>query len=187
MLINHNTKQYWWGPMRTGSREVSKNLKRNGWVEVGGHHYMDIIEDYELWVSCRNPYSRAVSWWILRTKHEEPLIDQDGKEIWMIDNSTFKEWLMGDNEYMGSIINEVSLINDYGLRFRSIPLENIEDGLNKLIPYTNEGSDIWKAKTTIDIKEYSTYWDETLAEWFWERKMDEFKLFGYEKNSWRGI
>jgi hypothetical protein len=190
MLINHNTKQYWWGPPRTASREVSSWLRSWGWEEIGGHHYIQIVDGYELFVSCRNPYSRAVSWWIMRTKHEEPLIDQDGNKIWMIDDSTFKEWIMNPNEYVNgrnSHESSVRVIIENNLEFTPIRLENIYEDMSKFGYYVDCGPKYWGAKTTKEILSYGEYYDSELAQWVWETFKDEFELFGYKKDSWMWI
>jgi hypothetical protein len=187
MLINHNTKQYWWGPMRTGSREVGSFLKRNGFQLVGGEHEPIVMDGYDLFVNCRNPYTRAVSWWKFRTKQTDPLIDQNGNEIYTHNDTSFEEWIMNDNEYsyqMGTHWDVAMLIKKHSLKFTPIPLEDLSI-LNTFGDWIDRGSDRWQKSTSEDIKPYGKYYTQEIADRVWDFAREEFHEFGYEKDSWK--
>ena len=189
MLINHTTKNYWWGPMRTGSREVGRFLKENGFELVGGEHEPIIVDGSHLFLNCRNPYTRMVSWWKFRTKQTDPLIDQDGREIYTNDDTTFEEWVMGNNEYYGQIEGPwdyVKIIKDNNIPFTKIPLEDLSI-LSTFGQYSNRGSGVWQKPTSETIKPYREYYTPILAHRVYDMLKDEFEMMGYERDSWKTI
>ena len=169
MLINHNTKQYWWGPPRTGSRMVSLILKDNGWREVISHHGMEVIDGYQLWISVRNPYERVIS-------------------MWKNSNSDFHHWIT-TNKYFESPTSEVNLIKKYNIPFNTIRCESLKEELDRLnvvyredlLDRLNKGVEPWRIKSS----KREWVWDEDNVEIVWEVLNEYFELFGYQKNSWK--
>lgn len=169
MLINHNTKQYWWGPPKTGSRMVSLILKDNGWEESISHHGMGVIDGYELWINVRNPYDRVISMW-KNTKMDLGL--------WVINNC-----------YLKSPNSEINLIKQYNLSFNTIRCESLKEDLDKLnVVYRedlwdrlNQGVTPWRLRNG-DIQ---WTWSEKDVELVWENLKEYFEVFGYQKNEWK--
>ena len=166
MLINHSTKQYWWGPPRTGSRMVSLILKDNGWKEVISHHGMEVIDGYQLWISVRNPYERVLS-------------------MWKNSKSDFHHWI----KTIGYLTPELDLIKQFDVSFNTIRCESLKEDLDKLnvvyredlLDRLNQGVTPWRIKSP--KREWT--WNEDNVEIVWEVLKEYFELFGYQKNEWK--
>lgn len=198
--MTYENKIRYWGPMRTGSRVVTRFLKSIGFQ--GEHsHNLDWNNEEELWVSIRNPYWRAVSWWILRHGITH-WIDGEGVRH-EPQRMSFKDWVMSDNEYFNTheedgwnVFNQLNKFNIHPTHL--IRSEYVYEDLMK-IPFVNERMSEWGKKllTKINVDtfkahyreeyihlDYSTLYTQELAEIVWEKKQHE--TFGlYEKESWR--
>lgn len=198
--MNYENKIRYWGPMRTGSRVVSRFLKSIGFQ--GEHsHNLDWNNEEELWVSVRNPYWRAVSWWILRHGITH-WIDGEGVRH-EPERISFRDWVMSDNEYFHTHKedgwNPINRLNELNIKpTYLIRSEYVYEDLMK-IPFIRERMnedgerllkqidvDIFKGTYMDEYKQldYSTLYTEELAERVWDKKQHE--TFGlYEKESWR--
>ena len=175
MLINHNTKQYWWGPQRTASRMTSMILKDNGWVEVGGHHYMEYVEGYELWINVRNPFGRAVSFWRQTPNRIE-----------------FDKWIRKSNSFWSSLegrANPMKELKKWDIKhYNLIRYEHLKEDLTKLnltyredlLDRLNQGTTPWRKGIQNDIQ---YQWTEDIIELIWERTKDE--QYGYTKHDYK--
>jgi hypothetical protein len=200
--MTYENKIRYWGPMRTGSRVVARFLKSIGFQ--GDHsHNLDWNGEEELWISVRNPYWRAVSWWIIRHGISH-WIDGEGVRH-EPQRMSFKDWVMSDNEYFSQgmyeddgwdTINRLKQLDiqpTYLIRservyedLMTIPFVRermTQDGEQSLktidVPY-------WKDHYRDEYKEldYSTLYTEELAERVWNKK--QYETFGlYDKESWR--
>jgi len=166
MLINHNTKQYWWGPPRTGSRMVSLILKDNGWGEVISHHGMEVIDGYQLWINVRNPYDRVLS-------------------MWKNSKSDFHYWITN----FRYVMPELDLIKQFDVSFNTIRCESLKEDLDKLnvvyredlLDRLNQGVTPWRLRSPNP----QWTWNEDNVEIVWEVFKEYFELFGYQKNEWK--
>jgi len=190
--------------MRTGSRVVTKFLKSIGFQ--GDHsHNLDWNGEEELWISVRNPYWRAVSWWIVRHGISH-WIDGEGARH-EPQRMSFRDWVMSDNEYFNQgldgddswdTINRLKGLNISPTHL--IRSENVYEDL-MTIPFVRERMtydweqnlkeiDVpyWKIHYRDEYKEldYSTLYTEELAERVWNKK--QYETFGlYDKESWRNF
>ena len=201
-MIYENKIRYW-GPMRTGSRVVTRFLQSIGFQ---GHHSHNLEWNNEdqLWVSIRNPYWRAVSWWIIRHGISH-WIDGEGVRH-EPQRMSFKDWVMSDNEYFNQGLDEddtwdtIGQLNRYGIKPEYlIRSENVYEDLMK-IPFVKErmtqgwvnrlkkrGND-WTIHYLDEYKDldYSTLYTQELADRVWNKK--QYETFGlYEKDSWRNF
>ena len=202
-MIYENKIRYW-GPMRTGSRVVTRFLQSIGFQGEHSHNLEWNNED-QLWVSIRNPYWRAVSWWIIRHGISH-WIDGEGVRH-EPQRMSFKDWVMSDNEYFNQGLDEddkwdtIGQLNRYGIKPEYlIRSENVYEDLMK-IPFVNQRmNQDWEQKLKeIDVEhwkihyldeykdlDYSTLYTQELADRVWNKK--QYETFGlYEKDSWRNF
>lgn len=203
--MNYENKIRYWGPMRTGSRVVTRFLQSIGFQ--GDHsHNLDWNGEEELWISVRNPYWRAVSWWIIRHGISH-WIDGEGVryEPQMI---SFKDWVISDNEYFNQGMDEDGNWDTLN-RLKQLDIqptylirsERVYEDL-MIIPFVNQRmTHHWEQKLkTIDIPywkdqfyldeykelDYSTLYTQELADRVWNKK--QYETFGlYDKESWRSF
>jgi len=190
--------------MRTGSRVVTKFLKSIGFQ--GDHsHNLDWNGEEELWISVRNPYWRAVSWWIIRHGITH-WIDGEGVRH-EPQRMSFRDWVMSDNEYFNQGLggddgwDTINRLKQLGISpTHLIRSENVYEDL-MTIPFVRERMtdgykgrlikidvEHWKNQYRDEYKEldYSTLYTEELAEMVWNKK--EYETFGlYDKESWRNF
>lgn len=200
--MNYENKIRYWGPMRTGSRVVTRFLKSIGFQ--GDHsHNLDWNGEEELWISVRNPYWRAVSWWIIRHGISH-WVDGEGVRH-EPERMSFRDWVMSDNEYFNQgldvddgwdTINRLKQLDIQPTHL--IRSENVYEDL-MTIPFVKERMtdgykgrlikidvEHWKSQYRDEYKEldYSTLYTEELAERVWNKK--QYETFGlYDKESWR--
>ena len=204
--MTYENKIRYWGPMRTGSRVVTRFLKSIGFQ---GEHSHDLNWDgeKELWISVRNPYWRAVSWWILRHGISH-WIDGEGVRH-EPQRMSFRDWVMSDNEYFYQGMDEednwdtINRLKQLGISpTYLIRSENVYEDLmtipfvNQRMRMTHDGVQTlkeidvkhWKNRYLDEYKEldYSTLYTEELAEMVWNKK--QYETFGlYDKESWRNF
>ena len=202
--MTYENKIRYWGPMRTGSRVVTRFLTSIGFQGVHSHN-LDWNGEKELWISVRNPYWRAVSWWIVRHGISH-WIDGEGVRH-EPQRMSFGDWVMSNNEYFNQgldgddnwdTINRLKHLNISPTHL--IRSENVYEDLMS-IPFvrermTNDYKDMlmnidvehWKFQYRDEYKEldYSTIYTEELAERVWNKK--QYETFGlYDKESWRNF
>lgn len=200
-MITYKDQIRYWGPMRTGSRVVTRFLQSIGFE---GHHSHNLEWNGEeqLWVSIRNPYWRAVSWWILRHGIHH-WIDGEGVTHYP-ERVSWEDWVMSDNEYLYySNEEEDHWDTMVQLKYYNIEptylirSENVYEDLMK-IPFVRErmtdewserlkerGED-WTIHYLDEYKDldYSTLYTQEIADRVW--KLKEKETFGlYEKDSWK--
>ena len=200
--MNYENKIRYWGPMRTGSRIVTRFLKSIGFQ--GEHsHNLDWNGEEELWISVRNPYWRAVSWWIVRHGITH-WIDGEGVRH-EPQRMSFRDWVMSDNEYFNQGMDEedtwdtINRLKQLDIKpTHLIRSEYVYEDLMK-IPFVRERMDEengqrlktidvghWKAHYRDEYKhlDYSTIYTEELADRVWNKK--QYETFGlYDKDSWK--
>lgn len=202
-MITHKDEIRYWGPMRTGSRVVTRFLTSIGFEGYHSHN-LEWKGEKELWVSVRNPYWRAVSWWIIRYGITH-WIDGEGVRH-EPQRISFGDWLISENEYFNQGVDgndkwdTIGQLNHYGITpTHLIRSENIYEDLMK-IPFVNQRmskdwmgklqkrSDDWTIHYLDEYKDldYSTLYTQELGDMVWNKKQHE--TFGlYEKESWRNF
>lgn len=197
MLYSEKYKVQWWRVMRNASRTLEEIPIRLSFTEKRRTHEC-IIENssWPIVLCCRNPYSRAVSFWQLR----------HNTELYYENRVNFETFLKNENEYFNqNLVNPIEPITiltqnpdtpKYIIRF-----ENMYGDLMK-IPFIiqdyDKVSDIldrirfnprrYKEQYVDDITEpYHTFYTQELADIVWENKQYEFEYWGYSRDSWKTL
>lgn len=197
MLYSEKYKVQWWRVMRNASRTLEEVPIKLGFIDKERTHSCLVHNpDWHVVVCCRNPYGRAISFWLLRNKTEN---------LTSLSLS-FEEYLRSKNEYFsiseGEIFEPITTLNkhpqmpQYIIRF-----ENIYDDLMN-IPFVQENQNVlsrtlisikyeprrYKAQYTEDITQaYSSFYNQELADIVWNEKQYEFEYWGYSRDSWKTL
>jgi len=188
MNYSDELKVIWLTPMRTATRAcgiIQQSLNFN----VSAHHGMTIpfeMKDYYLMFNVRNPYSRLSSLFTLWKGHFK---NYDIK---------FEDWakIVTDNNHLQQnyytiLLHDLikSLIKppDVYIRF-----ESMESDLNNLWFIKNGSNEIRKnmdkyikINTFNDSPPWQDLYNQELADLVHYRLKNEFKLFNYNKDSWK--
>lgn len=198
MYYSEKYKSQWWLPPRTASRMVRKILEQLDFIQEDGHHTFSIKNhNWDLNVVIRNPYSRAVSYWLLNNQKQ---YNTDQFE-------TFSESVYNLNNYLrdihvGQFKNpSTSLISKKIKNYNLIRYEFLFDDLVK-IPYIKEnefelqnelsmlslGNLPWRRNRPKElIKPYHEFYTQELADIVYTQKQSEFELGGYHRDSWKTL
>jgi hypothetical protein len=187
-------KYQWWGQPRTASRAMIPIQNKLGFIDTNHHNCTITNPNWSTIISIRNPYSRMVSFWILRhgLKHlEQARID-------------FEEFVKCKNEYYNirgnHLWNPISRLKRLSGQVFTIRVENLVEDLMR-IPLIEENfsSVEWELKLLssvnsyrdnhlIDLgKPYSEYYTEELANIVYEKKSEEFTIWNYDSESWKTL
>lgn len=195
MSYSENHGYQWWGQPRTASRTLMRIQEVLGFLDMNTHNCKVYNPDWNTVISIRNPYARAISFWILR----HGLESHDQERI------SFEEYLESENEYflikgpMGW--NPIYRLKELNSKIYTIRNENIvQDLLN--IPIVSDNlniliNEIETIKTNRCIyrksyllkqdKPYYELYTQELADIVYETKKEEFETWGYEKDSWKTL
>ena len=198
MYYSEKYKSQWWVPPRTASRMVRKILEQLDFIQEDGHHTFSIKNhNWDLNVVIRNPYSRAVSYWLLNNE----------KQYNTDQFKTFSESVYNLNDYLrdghvGPFKNpSTSLISNKIKNYNLIRYEFLFDDLVK-IPYIEQnkfelqnelsmvslGNIPWRKDRPKElIKPYHEFYTQELADIVYTRKQTEFELGGYHRDSWKTL
>jgi hypothetical protein len=198
MYYSEKYKSQWWLPPRTASRMVKKILHRLEFIEKDGHHGFSIKNRYwDLNVLIRNPYSRAVSYWLLNNER-----NYNSNRF-----TTFSESVYKLNDYLrdlhvGDFKNpSTTLISEKIQNYNLIRYESLFDDLMK-ISYIKEnqlelreelsildlGNAPWRKDRPKElVKPYFEFYTQELADIVYTKKQSEFELGGYQRDSWKTL
>lgn len=198
MYYSEKYKSQWWLPPRTASRMVRKILLSLEFIEQDGHHTFSVKnKDWNLNVLIRNPYSRAVSYWLLNNERSY----NTSQFI------TFSDSIYKLNDYLrdlhvGQFKNpSTSLISNNIQNYNLIRYESLFDDLMK-IPYIKDnefelqdelsilslGNTPWRKDRPKElIKPYHEFYTQELADVVYTQKESEFELGGYHRDSWKTL
>lgn len=197
MLYSEKYKVQWWRVMRNASRTLEEIPIKLGFIDKEKTHSCLVYNpDWHVVLCSRNPYSRAISFWLLRNKVESPLNP----------SSDFETYIKSDNEYfsisLGNPFEPITFLNKspqilkYVIRFENIynDLMNIpfiqenQNVLSEILNTIRFDSRRYKAQYTEDIiQPYSSFYTQELADIVWEQKQYEFEYWGYSRDSWKTI
>jgi len=197
MWYSEKYQVQWWRVMRNASRALDKIPKNLGFVEMDVSHGCVIKNpNWGVVCTCRNPYSRAVSFWILRNR----INYSHNQEV------SLEKYLKGPNEYFNFQVGHdwnpiTNLQKNPNIQKHIIRFENLVEDVSNL-PFVTENyhlvrrnieelteyKDGYKEQYTIDIQiPYSEYYTQELADIVWEKKQYEFEYWGYERDSWKTL
>ena len=197
MWYSEKYQVQWWRVMRNASRALDKIPKNLGFVEMDVSHGCVIKNpNWAVVCTCRNPYSRAVSFWILRNR----INYSHNQEV------SLEKYLKGPNEYFNFQVGHdwdpiTNLQKNPNIQKHIIRFENLVEDVSNL-PFVTENyhlvrrnieelteyKDGYKEQYTIDIQiPYSEYYTQELADIVWEKKQYEFEYWGYERDSWKTL
>jgi hypothetical protein len=183
----------WWGQPRTGSRVLVPIQQILGFSDCNTHDCNIKDPSWDTIITVRNPYSRMVSFWLLRHRLES----SENKNV------TFDQWVNQNNEYYwikdDHPWNPISKLKSLKGKVHTISNENVLEDLMKLTFITENLTIIQQYVDRIerdrhlDRKEYlidqnlpySNFYNQKLADIVYENKKEEFHTWGYEKDSWR--
>ena len=197
MWYSEKYQVQWWRVMRNASRALDKIPKNLGFVEMDVSHGCVIKNpNWAVVCTCRNPYSRAVSFWILRNR----INYSHNEEV------SLEKYLKKTNEYFNFQVGHdwdpiTNLQKNPNIQKHIIRFENLVEDVSNL-PFVTENyhlvrrnieelteyKDGYKEQYTIDIQiPYSEYYTQELADIVWEKKQYEFEYWGYERDSWKTL
>lgn len=197
MWYSEKYQVQWWRVMRNASRALDKIPKNLGFVEMDVSHGCVIKNpNWGVVCTCRNPYSRAVSFWILRNR----INYSHNQEV------SLEKYLKEPNEYFNFQVGHdwdpiTNLQKNPNIQKHIIRFENLVEDVSNL-PFVTENyhlvrrnieelteyKDGYKEQYTIDIQiPYSEYYTQELADIVWEKKQYEFEYWGYERDSWKTL
>ena len=197
MWYSEKYQVQWWRVMRNASRALDKIPKNLGFVEMDVSHGCVIKNpNWGVVCTCRNPYSRAVSFWILRNR----INYSHNEEV------SLEKYLKKPNEYFNFQVGHdwdpiTNLQKNSNIQKHIIRFENLVEDVSNL-PFVTENYHLvrrnieelteykngYKEQYTIDIQiPYSEYYTQELADIVWEKKQYEFEYWGYERDSWKTL
>lgn len=197
MWYSEKYQVQWWRVMRNASRALDKIPKNLGFVEMDVSHGCVIKNpNWGVVCTCRNPYSRAVSFWILRNR----INYSHNEEV------SLEKYLKKPNEYFNFQVGHdwdpiTNLQKNSNIQKHIIRFENLVEDVSNL-PFVTENyhlvrrnieelteyKDGYKEQYTIDIQiPYSEYYTQELADIVWGKKQYEFEYWGYERDSWKTL
>ena len=194
MAYSEKYKYQWWGQPRTASRAMIPIQNKLGFVDTNHHNCTITNPNWSTIVSIRNPYSRMVSFWILR--HQLKHFDQP--------RINFEEFVKNENEYYNiqgnHLWNPISRLEKLSGQVFTIRVENLVDDLMR-IPLIKENLSLveeelkrlssenpFRENHLIDLeKPYSEYYTEELANIVYEKKFEEFTTWNYDSDSWKTL
>ena len=210
MNVSHKHRVVWWAPPRTASRALSEVLCHYDFFNatIGEHanlreypHSHDCVmpaglEDYDLLLQVRNPYSRMVSCWHIdcfTSPDNEQLVITKDFEKFVLDGVTgfatnYEETLKKEPKY---IVRYEQLAEDV----KKLPFVNVNDiwtGFERCIlnnAYTNEGphnqtGNLPRNTLNKNYADWQSFYNEKLAEIVYKRFYNQFIKFNYSKDSW---
>jgi len=197
MYFSENYKSQWWVPPRTGSRMLKKILDRLDFKSEG-HHEMTIKDpNWDLNILIRNPYSRAVSYWLNRNEkryNTDNFMDFSesihNKQDYLRDLhvSNFKD---PSREIISKKIKYYTLIKYETLFEDILMVPYIKDNLHLLqqeISFFNLGHTPWRLDRPKElIRPYYEFYNQDLADIVYTQKQSEFELGGYHRDSWKTL
>ena len=194
MLYSEKYQVQWWRVMRNASRALNRIPRLLKFSEFEPSHKC-IVKDHSWSVvlCCRNPYSRAISFWILRNKME-----YNSKN-----SISFEEYISNQNEYfeMGPEYEPIKVLGQYPeIKIHLIRFENLYQDLIQ-IPFVQENykilkdylqelrdPNLYRGEYTIDLSTpYSELYNQELADIVWNKKQYEFEYWGYDRESWKTL
>lgn len=197
MWYSEKYQVQWWRVMRNASRALDKIPKNLGFVEMDVSHGCVIKNpNWGVVCTCRNPYSRAVSFWILRNR----INYSHNEEV------SLEKYLKKPNEYFNFQVGHdwdpiTNLQKNSNIQKHIIRFENLVEDVSNL-PFVTENYHLvrrnieelteykngYKEQYTIDIQiPYSEYYTQELADIVWGKKQYEFEYWGYERDSWKTL
>lgn len=197
MWYSEKYRVQWWRVMRNASRALDPIPRKLGFQEMDVSHGC-LIKDptWDVVCACRNPYSRIVSFWILRNR----INYSNNRDV------TFQKYIKEPNEYFSFNLGHdwepiTNLQKHPNIRKHVIRFENLVEDVSNL-PFVQENyklversieelveyKDGYKQQYTIDIETpYYDYYTQELADIVWEKKQYEFEYWGYERDSWKTL
>lgn len=213
MNVSHKLKLIWWAPARNATRAVSEVLCHYNFYNYEINEKADLrttyhthtckiptgLENYDILLQVRNPYSRLVSIWHLdcfTTKNGEDLyITKPFKEyiedIHKITNLHYEECLK--IKLPKYIIKYESLEKDMlNLPFLDLTNADVKTAWNRFIVnngYTGEGPNnetgFLKRSLNLNYADWQSYYTEHTADLVYKNYAEQFAAFNYTKDSWK--
>lgn len=198
MYYSEKYKSQWWLPPRTASRMVKKILLSLEFIEQDGHHTFSIKNRYwDLNVLIRNPYSRAVSYWLLNNErnYNTNRFITFSDSVYKL-NDYLKDLHVGDFKNPSTTLVSKKITNYNLIRYESL----LEDLMN--ISYIKEnqlelreelsilelGNSPWRKDRPKElIKPYHEFYTQELADIVYTQKQSDFELGGYHRDSWKTL
>ena len=185
----------WWGQPRTGSRALMSIQHQLGFSGINTHECIIHNPKWDTIISIRNPYSRAISFWILR----HGLVSQNQERI------SFEEYVNTPNEYFNIKAddpwNPIPLLKKLQGDVYTIRNENVIEDL-KRIPLIKDNMSrmsevfyelendrpLYRNDYIIDRSiPYHHFYTQEIADKVYKNKEEEFLTWGYDRESWKTL
>ena len=213
MNVSHKLKLIWWAPARNATRALSEilchydfynymttppvSLKETAHTHVCG--IPEELKEYDVLLQVRNPYSRIVSSWHLSCFTTTNNTD-------LVLTTTFEDYVkskvfgFGDHyetcyllKHPKYIIRYENLKEDVtALPFLDLTNINVKIAYDRHIVnngYMTEGpsndSGNLKRGKNVNYADWQSYYTQELADIVYKEYAEQFKLFGYERDSWK--
>lgn len=213
MNVSHKLKLIWWAPARNATRALSEILCHYEFFnyEVSVHadlrtifhsHTCKIplgLEDYDILLQVRNPYSRIVSSWHLdcyTTENGEDLhitkpFEEYVENIYKITNLHYEECLK--IKVPKYIIRYESIEKDMlTLPFIDLSNTNVKVSWDRFIVnngYMGEGvsndTGFLKRSKNTNYADWQSYYTQHTADLVYKNYTNQFEAFNYNKDSWK--
>lgn len=197
MLYSEKYKVQWWRVMRNASRTLEEIPVKLGFTDKERTHSCLVHNpEWPVVLCCRNPYSRAISFWLLRNMTDYNSENRVNFETYIKSKNEFFALTDIDSHEPISVLKKHPQMPKYVIRF-----ENMYEDLMK-IPFIeenyNELSTIlyvikfdpsrYKEQYIEKINQpYSFYYTQELADIVWEHKKFEFEFWDYSRDSWKTL
>jgi hypothetical protein len=215
MNVSHTQKCVWWALPRSGTRPVWKLFEHYGFKPVDpemqhismpeGYEYIHTIgfpettQDYTLIVNTRNPYSRTVSLWYwycwlnnlninaftFNDFIKRGIIDPYGEDkLYMYkEKLTTKPYISIRYEFLEEDIKKIPFLN----LNNPVVANAYKTYVSENYHWAQNGIGVLKKIINSDkkITDWQYYYNQKIADFVYSKCINQFNLFGYDKDSWK--
>lgn len=197
MYFSEKYKSQWWLPPRTGSRMVKKFLDQLEFTSAG-HHEMTIKDsNWDLNILIRNPYSRAVSYWLNRNEknYNTPNFISFSESVYK-NQDYLKEQHVSNFKDPAKMIKskkiEIYTIIRYETLFEDLlKVSYIKENFDLLFPefsFLKLGHIPWRLDRPKELCiPYHEFYTQEIADIVYTQKQSEFELGDYHRDSWKTL
>jgi hypothetical protein len=213
MNVSHKLKLIWWAPPRNATRALSEvlchyefyNYEIDNLADIRNTYYSHNckipagLEHYDTLLQVRNPYSRIVSCWHLdcftTTTGDDLTITESFDNYVKNKSKSFINHYENcvDIKYPKYLIRYEFIKEDISnLPFIDLKNFNISVAFDRHIVnngYMAEGPNNYKGNlkrsNNANYADWQSYYNEELADLVYNEYTKQFKLFNYNKNSWK--
>ena len=197
MHFSEKYKCYWFTPQRTGTRSTKELLRVLGFQTMDHHFTFDTTKkDYFFVSNVRNPYSRLVSLFYLYSHHLNNFHKQFN--IWVHDSinhspsaEKYQFYYHQYYQYLGrpfdKFVRQENLVDDLkSIGFIDLNKPEISAEFERNI-LNNRYEKEFEGQMNEKRKNWKEFYNEELANFVYEKFIEQFQLFGYHKDSWKNV